>query len=94
MYYGGGVLRSNPDAVLIPVRSGRIHRPRQGAPSLSQCSVAGSGTLDEQPIEEAQYCIVAGGGSAPIATETGVRVAAVAGAPHDGTTRQRGSFVE
>lgn len=56
--------------------------------------VSGAGTVEDRPFRTAEYLAVRGGGSLSIATDAGVRVAAVSGKPHGEPIRQRGPFVE
>lgn len=57
-------------------------------------AVSGAGTVDGRQIDTAEFLVARGGGSFAVRTETGLRVAAVAGDPHGEPIRQRGPFVD
>lgn len=56
--------------------------------------VSGAGTIDDHPIDAAEFLVVRDGGSLRVTTDEGVRVVTVAGVPHGEPIRQRGPFVE
>lgn len=56
--------------------------------------LSGSGTVDGTPLEAGQFCTVdASAGTVTLSTDTGCRVVAVDGAPHDEDIYQRGPIV-
>jgi hypothetical protein len=56
--------------------------------------VSGDGRVDSEPLHEAQFLLVDGGGSLTLSTDAELRVAVVGGRPHDEPIRQRGPFVD
>jgi len=56
--------------------------------------VSGTGRIERQSIDAAEYLTIQGGRTLSVETEQEIRVAAVAGQPHEEPIRQRGSFAE
>jgi redox-sensitive bicupin YhaK (pirin superfamily) len=56
--------------------------------------VAGEGRVDGHSLRDAQSLVVTDGGTRTLSTSEGLRVAAIAGRPHDEPIRQRGPFVD